>query len=88
MVGLAAEVLQLRQTRSDLRDKLDSGRGTYNLLEAHLLRLDEDIENKNQALTTDLRLLDIRKRLHISGPETQTDRNIQLTRMEDEIPKN
>ncbi|XP_067001618.1 tektin-B1 [Anabrus simplex] len=89
-IGLADEVLQLRQTRQDLMDKINAAKATYNGLEELLLRMDSDLDNKNHAMMTDLRCIDIRKRLGMSDrapPPTQTDVNIQLTRMEDEIPK-
>lgn len=51
--------------------------------------IERELSNKNQALTTDLRCLDLRARLTTgqrAEPSTQTDRNIVLTRMQDEIP--
>ena len=54
-----------------------------------MIRLDTDVENKEHALMTDLRCLDMRNELKKGDrapPASQTDRNIQLTRMEDEIP--
>ncbi|PSN41225.1 Tektin-2 [Blattella germanica] len=87
--GLADEVLQLRQTRKDLIKKIEDAKTSYNALEAHLIRLDQDIENKEHALMTDLRCLDMRDELKKGDrgpPASQTDRNIQLTKMEDEIP--
>nr|CAD7593296.1 unnamed protein product [Timema genevievae] len=89
-ISLKDEVLHLRQTRQDLADKIASAKGTYNTLENLLVCLDADLANKEHALMTDLRCVDVRKKLKggaaQASPATQTDRNIQLTRMEEEIP--
>ncbi|KAG8311471.1 tektin 2 (testicular) [Homalodisca vitripennis] len=62
---------------------------SVDLLDDQLMVIDRELYNKNQALTTDLRCLDLRSRLNTgtrADPATQTDRNIVLTRMQDEIP--
>lgn len=87
--GLKDEVLQLRQTRKDLQDKINCAKATYNALEDQQVIIDRELNNKNQSLMTDIRCLDLRARLKegkFAGPKSQTDRNIQLTRMEKEIP--
>ncbi|KAH1011294.1 tektin-2-like [Dendroctonus ponderosae] len=87
--GLKDEVLQLRQTRQDLLDKINCAKTTYNALEDQQVLIDRELDNKNQSLMTDIRCLDLRARLKqgkFADPESQTDRNIQLTRMENEIP--
>ncbi|XP_056630628.1 tektin-2 [Diorhabda sublineata] len=87
--GLKEEVLQLRQTRKDLQDKINCAKATYNALEDQQVRIDNNLLDKGQGLMTDLRCLDLRIRLRtgeFAGPATSTDRNIQLTRMEKEIP--
>lgn len=87
--GLCDEVNRLRQTRKILSDKIDCAKTTYCALESHANRLNTDLTNKQHSLMTDIRGLDLRMRLR-SGPnscsKTQTDRNIVLTRMEDQIP--
>lgn len=87
--GLKDEVLQLRQTRQDLKDKINCAKATYNALEDQQVLIDRDLANKCQSLMTDIRCLDMRIRLRtgeFAGPATDTDRNIELTRMEKEIP--
>ncbi|XP_075225914.1 tektin-2 [Lycorma delicatula] len=89
MIGLKNEVLQLRQTQCDLKEKLDNAKATYNALEEQLVCIDQELANKNHSLQTDLQCLDLRNRLMTGDrapPLTQTDRNIVLTRMQDEIP--
>ncbi|XP_018319190.1 tektin-2 [Agrilus planipennis] len=87
-MGLKDEVYQLRQTRKDLQDKINCAKATYNTLEDQLMFIQRDLANKNQSLMTDIRCLDLRVRLRPkeSSGDTATDRNIKLTRMEDEIP--
>ncbi|KAK4876817.1 hypothetical protein RN001_009323 [Aquatica leii] len=83
--GLKDEVLQLRQTRQDLEDKIYCAKSTYNALESQQILLDEDLASKSQSLMTDIRCLDLRARLKTESI-TDTDRNIALVHMEDEIP--
>nr|XP_036220393.1 tektin-B1 [Bactrocera oleae] len=92
---LCLEVQKLQAIRRRLMDKIDESKANYNLLEEHAQKIDVDLENKEHSLMTDIRALDLRKRL--KGGEfgqkqttstTQTDRNIVLTQMEHEIPKN
>ncbi|KAL1129309.1 hypothetical protein AAG570_013838 [Ranatra chinensis] len=87
--GICKEIDQLKQTRQQLQDKLDQAKSTYNALEDQLMVIDRELAGKNYSLSTDLRCLDLRNRLvqgHRAPPNTETDRNIVLTRMQDEIP--
>ncbi|KAF2903482.1 hypothetical protein ILUMI_02716 [Ignelater luminosus] len=85
-MGLKDEVFQLRQTRQDLQDKINCAKATYNALENQQVLIDRDLANKSQSLMTDIRCLDLRVRLKTEAPASDTDRNIQLVHMEDEIP--
>lgn len=87
--GLCDEVVQLRKTRQDLTDKINCTKTTYCALEDHTSRIDIDLGNKQHSLMTDIKALDLRFRLNdgrLCDPRSQTDRNIILTRMENEIP--
>lgn len=87
--GLCDEVKQLRQTRKTLQAQIDCAKTTYCALEAHANRIDTDLTNKQHSLMTDIRGLDLRMRLRDggnAGEMSQTDRNIVLTRMEQQIP--
>ncbi|KAK9737985.1 hypothetical protein QE152_g10254 [Popillia japonica] len=58
-------------------------------LEDQQVIIDRDLANKQHSLMTDVRCLDLRMRLRtgsFGSPATDTDRNIILTRMENEIP--
>lgn len=87
-MGLKDEVRQLRQTRQDLIDKINCAKATYNMLEDQQVIIERDLGYKNQSLMTDIRCLDLRVRLKTPGEsgKSDTDRNIELTRMEHEIP--
>ncbi|XP_014277163.1 tektin-B1 [Halyomorpha halys] len=87
--GLENEVTQLRATRANLKNMMNRVKATFNALEEQLVVIDRELHNKNHALNTDLRCLDLRARLKTgdrAGPNTQMDRNIELTKMKDEIP--
>lgn len=89
--GLCDEVKKLRDTRRILMDQLNSAKTTYNTLESHSNRIKTDLNNKNHTLMTDIHGLDLRMRLKSGNHQninSQTDRNIELTKMEDQIPKN
>lgn len=91
---LCMEVKKLNSIRERIVNKINEAKNNYNLLEKHAHVIDVDLENKQHSLMTDIRALDLRQRLKggefsaSKSPSAQTDRNIKLTRMEDEIPKN
>jgi len=87
---LCYEVQTLKANRQRLAEKIDEAKANFNLLEEHALRIDVDLENKQHSLMTDLRALDLRARLKPPAKHSftaQTERNIELTHMQDEIPK-
>ncbi|KAH8354958.1 hypothetical protein KR093_002910 [Drosophila rubida] len=91
---LCQEVEKLREIRRCLREKIDESRANFNALSDHTQKIDVELENKQHSLMTDIRALDLRSRLKGGefglkgcGPSGQTERNIVLTHMEDEIPK-
>ncbi|XP_055909934.1 tektin-2 [Eupeodes corollae] len=92
---LCLEVTAIRTIRRSLEDRIEAARTNYNLLEEHEQKINVDMNNKQHSLMTDIKALDLRARLRVgefagteSGPSIQTERNIKLTKMEDEIPKN
>lgn len=92
---LCFEVQKIRDIRRHLIDKIEEAKTNYNLLEEHAQTIGVDLDNKQHSLMTDIRALDLRKRLKMSEfglnntlPPAQTERNIVLTKMEHEIPKN
>ncbi|XP_055704461.1 tektin-2 [Phlebotomus papatasi] len=88
--GLCDEITQLRDTLNTLTSQLNVTKGNYSVLEDQHCRLTRDLENKEHSLMVEVRTLDQRERLKSwQGKEckSQTGRNIQLTRMEQEIPR-
>lgn len=90
--GLCDEVASLKETIQMITDKITQAKTTYCALEDHAAKIDRDLQNKQHSLMTDIRGIDLRQRLKggefSEGPMTQTDRNLQLSKMEDEIPRN
>ncbi|XP_033211590.1 tektin-2 [Belonocnema kinseyi] len=89
-IGLKEEVLQLRQTKEDLTERINCAKATYNGLESLLIRMDKNLDDKQHSLMTDIMCLDMRSTLKTGDRArlaNETDRNIVLTRMEKEIPR-
>lgn len=85
--GLCNEVYQLRNTQKALREKINCAKTTYNALEDHEKKIETDLRNKEHSLMVDVHGLDLRARLKAGElKQTQTDRNIELTKMENQIP--
>ncbi|XP_061399442.1 tektin-B1 [Musca vetustissima] len=91
---LCLEVTKLRDIRRQLIDKIEEAKTNFNYLQDHAQKIDVELENKQHSLMTDIRALELRQRLKFSefaqtdSTSAQTDRNIVLTKMEKEIPKN
>ncbi|XP_008558946.1 tektin-2 [Microplitis demolitor] len=87
--GLKDEVMQLRQTKEELLGKINCSKATFNRLEQLLIQIDRNLDDKQHSLMTDIKCLDMRSSLK-TGSRTrlanETDRNIILTNLEDEIP--
>lgn len=90
---LCMELKKLKNIRQRIIEKINEAKTNYNLLEQHAHVIDVDLENKEHSLMTDIRALDLRQRLKVGefsaskSPSAQTERNIKLTKMEEEIPK-
>ncbi|XP_055597832.1 tektin-2-like [Uranotaenia lowii] len=85
--GLSSEQHQLEATIKILREKISATRTMYNGLHELSKKIDTDLQNKQHSLMTDIRSLDLRARLASSEKPTQTERNIQLSHLDQEIPK-
>lgn len=89
--GLCDELKCLKQTEHQLTDKLNASKTTYTALEAHLVRLENDLKRKQHTLMTDIRALDLRQRLKADTWRNDNDftptngRNLQLTQLNGEI---
>ncbi|XP_037946775.1 tektin-B1-like, partial [Teleopsis dalmanni] len=91
---LVREVQKLQNIRDELINQIEQSKANYNLLEAQSRKVEVDLANKEHSLMTDIRALDMRQRLKggefgmKASPTQQTERNIVLSKMETEIPKN
>ncbi|XP_016842708.1 tektin-2 [Nasonia vitripennis] len=87
--GLKDELQKLQQTKEDLATKIDCAKSTLKDLDKLLERVNDDLNNKKHALTTDIMCLDMRSTLIIrdgSRVQNETDRNIILTDINNELP--
>ncbi|XP_071451468.1 tektin-B1 [Hetaerina americana] len=86
--GLGEQVLRLREAIQLLNAKLDQAKALYNAMEDQLMKIDDDIADKNHALETDLRVLDTRKILLCESlsDDSETGRNMQLFNINKELP--
>lgn len=89
--GLQKEVELLNSTKRNLMEQINSLKTQYNALHDHCTRLAQDLDFKNQSLSTDLKCLDEREKtkncLRATDPNhSQTGRNIQLSGMAAELP--
>lgn len=85
--GLCEEVVNLREIRNILVNKINIAKATYNSLEAHHIKIENDLQNKEHSLTTDIRALDMRNRIRSGDVQSQTDRNFELSSMNDQISR-
>lgn len=87
---LCTEVEKLREIRRCLVNKIDDAKANHNLLSDHLKKIDEDLEHKKHSLMIDTEALQLHETLNedefaISkdhNPCEQTDRNIELSRVQ------
>ncbi|XP_014226826.1 tektin-2-like [Trichogramma pretiosum] len=86
--GLKDELVKLRESMAKLEEKINYAKSIHNDLEKILERIDQDLENKQHALTTDVMCLDMRSTLLTRDEnkgQNETDRNIILTDLSKEI---
>lgn len=90
--GLQTEVQHLNSVKRNLMDQINRLKTQYNSLHDHCTRLAEDLEHKNRSLATDIKSLDEREKIKnllrsADANHSQTGRNIQLSGMAAEIPR-
>ncbi|XP_014474280.1 PREDICTED: tektin-2 [Dinoponera quadriceps] len=87
--GLRGEIQQLRQTKENLIGAVENAKTSHNGLESLLTRIDHELDDKQHSMNIDVMCLDSRAILKTGDRArlpNETDRNIVLTRMEQEIP--
>ncbi|CAO1322679.1 unnamed protein product [Diamesa hyperborea] len=85
--GLSDEVVNLKEIRLMLKDKIVKAKGTANLLEAQINNIDRDLQNKQHSLSVDVRGLDMRMRLKENAWDTSSNRAFEFTNMENQVSR-
>lgn len=85
--GLCDEVVNLREIRKVLKERILNAKGMHNNLEAQLVKIDQDLQNKEHSLATDVKGLDMRMRLKENAWNTATSRAIEFNNVEQQISK-
>ncbi|CAG9800771.1 unnamed protein product [Chironomus riparius] len=85
--GLCDEVVQLREIRKVLKERILNAKGMHNYLEIQLAKIDQDLQNKEHSLATDVKGLDMRMRLKQNSWNT-SDRAIEFSNVENQISRN
>ncbi|KAG5679031.1 hypothetical protein PVAND_008632 [Polypedilum vanderplanki] len=84
--GLCDEVMNLREIRKVLKEKILNAKAMHNNLEALINKLDQDLQNKEHSLATDVKGLDMRMRLK-DGVWNTSKRAIEFHNVEHQIAK-
>lgn len=85
--GLCDEVVNLREIRKVLKERILNAKGMYNNLEAQFIRVDQDLQNKEQSLATDVKGLDMRMRLKENAWNTAMNRAIEFNNVEQQMSR-
>lgn len=83
--GLCDETVNLREIRKVLKEKILNAKGMHNILEAQLMKVDQDLQDKEHSLATDVKGLDMRMRLKESAWNTATNRAIEFSNVDQQI---
>lgn len=85
--GLVDEVVNLREFRKLLKERIMNAKGLHNALEAQINKLDKDLQDKEHSLATDVKGLDMRMRLKENAWNTSTNRAIEFNNVEHQISR-
>lgn len=85
--GLVDEIVNLREIRKVLKEKILSAKGMHNNLEAQINQLDRDLQNKEHTMATDVKGLDMRMRLKENAWSTANNRAIEFNNVEQQISR-
>lgn len=85
--GLVDEVVNLREIRKVLKERIMAAKGMYNSLEAQIEKLDKDLQHKEHTLATDVKGLDMRMRLKENAWNTAGNRAIEFNNVEQQISR-
>lgn len=85
--GLCDEVVHLREIRKVLKERIFNAKGMHNNLEAQLVKNDQDLQNKEHSLATDVKGLDLRMRLKENAWNTTSNRAIEFNNVDQQIAR-
>lgn len=85
--GLCDEVVSLREIRKVLKERILNMKGMHNNLEAQLAKNDQDLQNKEHSLATDVKGLDMRMRLKENAWNTANNRAIEFHNVEHQMSR-
>lgn len=85
--GLVDEVVNLREIIKILKERILNAKGMHNSLEAQILKLDQDLQNKEHTMGTDVKGLDMRMRLKENAWNTATNRAIEFNNVDQQISR-
>ena len=85
--GLCDEVVNLREIRKVLKERILNAKGMYNNLEAKFIRVEQDLKNKEHSLATDVKGLDMRMRLKENAWNTAMNRAIEFNNVEQQMSR-
>lgn len=85
--GLCDEVVSLREIRKVLKERILNVKGMHNTIEAQIVKLDKDLQNKEHTLATDVKGLDIRMSLKENAWSTANNRAIEFNSLNQQISR-
>lgn len=85
--GLVDEVVNLREIRKVLKERILNAKGMHNNLEAQLVKIDQDLQDKEHSLATDVKGLDMRMRLKENAWNTASNRAIEFNNVDQQISR-
>lgn len=83
--GLVDEVVNLREIRKVLKERILSAKGMHNNLEGQIAKLDTDLQHKEHTLGTDIKGLDMRMRLKENAWNTANNRAIEFNNVDQQV---
>lgn len=85
--GLVDEVVNLREIRKVLKERIYAAKGMHNTLELQIAKLDKDLRDKDNSLAADVKGLDMRLRLKENAWSTSGSRAIEFNNVERQISR-
>jgi Tektin family len=85
--GLVDEVVNLREIRKVLKERIVNAKGMHNNLEEQIVKLDKDLQHKEHSLATDVKGLDMRMRIKENAWTTASNRAIVFNNVDQQISR-